>query len=263
MKYLKIFQLLLIFILAIGCESSSKNELSSPASNEMIEQLKVAPEQQIEVTRKLIKTGRIEFEVNDLISSKKNILETIKTYNSYISSDQEYKSIGRISNTISIRVPAKDFDNLLNDITKGVTRFDAKQINVEDVTEEFLDIDARLKTKKELETRYLEILEKANTVKEILEVERELGQLRSDIESIEGRLKYLKNQVSLATLTITIYQQISNETRFGNKFRNGFKNGMDNLIWFFVYLTNIWPFMLIIILVLIFLNFRNKKGKTK
>ena len=129
------------------------------------------------------------------------------------------------------------------------------------MTEEFLDVDARLKTKKELEIRYLDILKKASTVKEILDVERELGQLRSDIESIEGRLKYLNNQVSLATLTITIYQQLSTETQFGKKLKKGFKNGFDNLIWFFVYLTNIWPFILIIILVLIFLHFRNKKIK--
>ena len=82
-------------------------------------------------------------------------------------------------------------------------------------------------------------------VTEILDIEKQIGQLRSEIESIEGRLKYLQNRVSFSTLTMTFYESIPNETKFGQKFKNGFRNGWDNLIWFFVVLTNIWPFILI------------------
>ncbi|MDD4218421.1 MAG: DUF4349 domain-containing protein [Bacteroidales bacterium] len=70
-------------------------------------------------------------------------------------------------------------------------------------------------------------------------------QLRSEIESIEGRLKYLESKVSLSTLTMTFYQIVPKETEFGHKLKNGFKNRWDTLIWFFVFLTNIWPFILI------------------
>jgi hypothetical protein len=237
----KIFGLL-ILLLMFGC---AKNE---DASFEMADEESIAPQteqQEINVERKLIKEGRVEFETDNINSTRKLIFESIEKYKGYTSSDQEYKSVGRISNTIVIRVPAKSFDLLLNDATKGVTKFDSKNIEVKDVTEEFLDIQARLKTKKELEIRYLELLKKANNVTEILEVEKQVGQLRSEIESIEGRLKYLKSKISLSTLTMTFYQSVPNETEFGNKFKNGFKNGWDNLIWFFVILTNIWPFILI------------------
>ena len=211
------------------------------------EQQEAINEQQkaVNVERKLIKEGRVEFETDDINSTRKLIFESIKKYKAYISSDQEYKFSRRISNTIIVRVPAKNFDLLLSDITKGITKFDSKNIEVKDVTEEFIDIQARLKTKKKLENRYLELLKKANTVTEIIEVEKQIGQLRSEIESIEGRLKYLTSKVSLSTLTITFYQTVPNETEFGNKFKNGFKNGWNNLIWFFVFLTNIWPFILI------------------
>jgi hypothetical protein len=237
----KIFGLL-ILLLMFGC---AKNE---DASFEMAEEESIATQtaqEEINVERKLIKEGRVEFETDNINSTRKLIFESIEKYKGYTSSDQEYKSIGRVSNTIVIRVPAKNFDLLLNDATKGVTKFDSKNIEVKDVTEEFLDIQARLKTKKELENRYLELLKKANSVTEILEVEKQIGQLRSEIESIEGRLKYLKSKVSLSTLTMTFYQSIPNETEFGNKFKDGFKSGWDNLIWFFVFLTNIWPFILI------------------
>lgn len=238
----KIFGLL-ILLLMFGC---AKNENASfEMADEKILETQTEQQEVINAERKLIKEGRVEFETDDINSTRKLIFESIEKYKGYTSSDQEYKSIGRISNTIIIRVPAKNFDLLLRDATKGVTKFDSKNIEVKDVTEEFLDIQARLKTKKELENRYLELLKKANSVTEILEVEKQIGQLRSEIESIEGRLKYLESKVSLSTLTMTFYQIVPNETEFGNKFKNGFKNGWDNLTWFFVFLTNIWPFILI------------------
>lgn len=233
---------LLTLLLMFGC---SQNE---NASFEMANEKLLAPgteQQEFDIERKLIKEGQVEFETNDIGATRKIISESIQKHKGYTSSDQEYKTTGRITNTLIMRVPAKNFDQLLSDATRGVTKFDNKNIEVKDVTEEFLDIQARLKTKKELENRYIELLKKANSVTELLEVEKQIGELRSEIESIEGRLKYLESKVSLSTLTMTFYQTIPNETEFGNKFMNGFKNGWDNLIWFFVFLTNVWPFVLI------------------
>ena len=237
----KLFALLTL-LLIFGC---AKTENASFELAEDIEITTETEEQEVDVERKLIKEGQVEFETYDIISTRKLIFESIEKYKGYTSSDQEYNSFGRISNTIIIRVPAKNFDQLLSDATKGVKKFDNKNIEVKDVTEEFLDVQARLKTKKELEIRYLELLKKTNSVTEILEVENQIGLLRSEIESIEGRLKYLESKVSLSTLTMTFYQTVPNETEFGNKFKNGFKNGWDNLILVFVFLTNIWPFILI------------------
>ena len=197
------------------------------------------------VERKLIKEGRVEFETASLSATRKTIFEAVKKYEAYVSSDQEFKSPGRTSNTLIIRVPERHFDNLLSEATQGVDKFESKEINVKDVTEEFLDIQARLKTKKELEQRYLELLKQAKNVTEMLEIEKQIGQLRTEIESIEGRLNYLQDRVSFSTLTMTFYENIPYETEFGQKFKKGFKNGWDNLIWFFVALTNIWTFLLI------------------
>lgn len=77
-----------------------------------------------------------------------------------------------------------------------------------------------------------------------MEVEKRLSELRADIESIEGRLYYLQSRVSLSTLTLTFYERIATQTSFGQKSQNGLKKGWNNLIWFFVMLTNIWPFIL-------------------
>ena len=242
MKLQKTISGLLILILMLGCSRSDNAEFKMADEALMSTQTE---QQKVNVERKLIKEGRVVFETDDNTSTRKQIFESIKKYEGYISSDQEYKSVGQISNTIVIRVPANNFDLLLKNATKGVSKFDSKNIEVKDVTEEFLDIQARVKTKKELEKRYLELLKKTNSVTEILEVEKQIGLLRSEIESIEGRLKYLESKVSLSTLTMTFYKTVPNEFEFDNKFKNGFKNGWDNLIWVFVFLTNIWPFILI------------------
>jgi hypothetical protein len=91
-------------------------------------------------------------------------------------------------------------------------------------------------------------------------VEKQIGQLRSDIESIEGRLNYLQNRVSFSTLSMTFYESTKGESEFSQKFKNGFKNGWENLIWLFVGLTNIWPLILIGLgLIIGFKVFRRKK----
>lgn len=232
----------LTLILFFGCNSPKNNSAFEILEEEGI---LVDSPQSVDIERKLIKEGFVEFETENIKDTRKFIFQSIKKHNGYVSSDEEYNSSGRLSNTIIIRVPAKNFDNLLNESTKNIEKFDNKEIEVKDVTEEFLDIQARLKTKKELENRYIELLKKANSVIEILEVEKQIGVLRSEIESIEGRLKYLESKVSLSTLTMTFYQKIPTVIEFGDKFKSGFKNGWDNLIWFFVFMINIWPFILI------------------
>jgi len=261
MKTLPTFILfLLLLLLSFGCESGDHT-----ASGEMrSEQAMTADtEQQTDLTpteRKLIKEGRIEFQTESIADTRAQIFQAIENHEGYVAEDREFTSPGRRSNRLTVRIPAENFDGFLQAATQDVERFELKEINVKDVTEEFLDVQARLKTKKELEARLRELLQQANAVSEILEIEKQLGELRSEIESIEGRLQYLENQVSFSTLHITFYESVQNSTDFSKKFTEGFRNGWDNLIWFFVLLTNIWPFLLLAIaLFLGFRFFRRKK----
>ena len=272
MKNLRKIIAFIILISVMGCENN--RPVSEPMNRgevrmENEEQArnfntsKVEADQENNIERKFIKNGHIEFETENLKKTREDIFKAIKNFNAYIATENEFKTTYEISTELVIRVPADDFDKLIQEITIGVKRFDRKQIYVNDVTEEFLDIEARLKTKKELENRYLEILRKANSVIEILEVERQIGELRSEIESFEGRLKFLNSQVSLSTLTVRIYEPIPDQTEFGKKFKNGFKNGWDNLILFFVLLVNVWPFIIIIFAVLILVRIWRKRKRYK
>lgn len=250
--------LIVTVFLLIGCHSDQGARLQV-GSEKMLASAPATEQPAPEIVRKLIKEGRVEFETRSISETRQKVLQAMEKYKGYVSSDQEYNSPGRISNTLVVRIPADSFDDFLNEATDGVKKFEAKDINLIDVTEEFLDIQVRLKTKKQLETRYLELLKQAKSVLEILEIEKQIGQLRSEIESIEGRLNYLENRVSLSTLTITFYETIPTQTEFGRQFKNGLRNGWDNLIWFFVYLTNIWPFIIIGAVILLAIRSLRKK----
>lgn len=251
---------MLIVFAGASC-SEKKSEASSFAADMTSEAMdatttesaKVANETTEEPTavqqteRMLIKNGYIDFETNDLDVSRKNIVDATKKYKGYISSDRTNNYSNKMNTTIVVRIPSIHFDSFLSDATKEVENFDRKDIDVNDVTEEFLDVQARLKTKKELEARMLALVKQTSKISEILEIEQQLTNLRSDIESIEGRMKFLQSQVSMSTLTITFYKQVPNTSAFGQKFVNGFYNGWEYLILFFVFLTNIWPFIFIAI----------------
>ncbi len=94
---------------------------------------------------------------------------------------------------MTIRVPSEKFDETLNEIRKNSNRVIVETVKGEDVTEEFIDIEARLKTKKALEEQFLEIMKRSNSVEEALNVQRELAEVRGEIEQIEGRKRFLEN----------------------------------------------------------------------
>jgi hypothetical protein len=199
----------------------------------------------VTIERKLIKEGTIEYKVDNMANARKQILASVAKWKGYVGNESEYNTSDRLSTTIIIRVPAANFDSLLMAATLGVAHFDRKEILVKDVTEEYVDVEARLKTKKELEQRYLSLLKKANTVSEILEIEKEMGVLRADIESIEGRLNVLKSQISFSTITITVYEIISAPSLFGERWVRSLGEGWQNMLDFLVGITSLWPFLLI------------------
>lgn len=238
-------------------ELATKPEESSPEGTES-EPIKVTE-------RKIIKTGSISFETDELKKTREHINKAVKEFDAYISSDSENKYTSKVEQTVTIRVPFAKFDDLLAKIVSGADHLDSRNINARDVTEEYVDVKTRIKTKKELEARYLEILKKANSVSDIMEVERQIGVLREEIESAEGRLRYLENQASLSTLTVTFYEYHESEKGFGSEFTRGFVNGWNNMVWFFIGLVNIWPFLIFIgvIVWLIIRAYRKRKAKTE
>lgn len=260
MKKILLFSTLILLL--FSCQSA-ETAAYDVASTDIVEENN-SSEIVVNVERKLIKNGSIAFEVSDLEKTRNKILTLINTHKAYISNDNEYNNNSSVGNSLTIRVPANSFEKLIAAIGEGVERFDNKNISVEDVTAKFLDVDARLRTKKELENRYLSILQKATKVSEIIEIEQKLGEVRGEIESTEGQLNYLKNQVAFSTLEVNYYVSKSPNPMHGSKLSKGFKNGWNNLIMFFIGMINIWPFVILFIIgFLWFRHWRKKKVAKK
>lgn len=247
---LKITIWTLLAILALySCNTSAnKRENSARAivvNNEINSQPKVE-KVETPIERKIIKEGEISFETANLKETESLITKTVTEMGGYIANDNVFSNEDRITHRMTLRVPADKFDQLLTKISESAEKLDRKTISALDVTEEYIDVEARIKTKKELESRYKELLVKANTVEDLLSIEKEIGTLRTEIESIEGRLRYLQDRVSFSSLTIEYYQLTTSSFGFLSKLGRAFVTGWNWLLAFIIGLIHMWPFILII-----------------
>lgn len=217
------------------------------------------------VTPKIIREASLRFETQDLEKTHSNALVLIKKYHAYVQEDNQGKNYDRVYHNVVVRIPNAHFDAFITEIGNGVQYFEEKTITAQDVTEEFVDQSARLKAKKTLEERYLQLLTKATKVSEILEIEQHLAVIREEIEAVEGRLKYLQNRVSYSTITINYYKKVPQSEQatvsYGSKMGNAFRSGWNGISSFFIGLIYVWPFILILVGLLLFIRKRLKAKK--
>ena len=218
-----------------------------------------------DVDQKIIKESYLRFQTQDLDKTYAQIKQIVLQNNGFIQSDNTNKSYNTTTRHLTIRIPTSAFQNTIDSISKHVSYFDSKNISARDVTEEFIDLEARLKAKQTLEKRYLELLAKANNIKDMLEIERELSNIREEIEAKQGRLKYLEDRVSLSTINIEFYKQTAETgitVSYGAKMWNAVKSGFDALSSFFLGVLYIWPFIIILIIIFFVLKkWINKSNK--
>jgi hypothetical protein len=249
-------------VLFSSCNKPRGQEAVADASVMAMEEaaVKRGASQAANAGRKMIREGDVRFETGDLQKTRQAITARVRELKGYVSEDNTTHSEGHTEHQMTVRVPEPGFDQLMETVTRTASHVDHRSIRALDVTEEFIDVEARMKTKKQMEARYLELLAKATKVEELLNVERELGNLRAEIESMEGRLKFLQNQVSFSTLRITFYTKNISESGFGHKISNALTNGWSYLLSFLVLLMSLWPFVLILAVVLFLVIRKEKKG---
>lgn len=227
------------------------NQANAPAGKESLK---------ISMERKLIKNGSLSFETNGISATKIEIEKLCKEFEAYVASETQYSADGRLQHEQEFRIPARNFDAFIKKLEGLGKKIENKNINTQDVTEEFIDVEARLKTKKDVEIRYRELLKLAKTVIEMISIESQIGNVRSEIESMEGRLNYLKNQVGFSTLRVSYYELTGTDFGFASKFGRSFKTGWDNLLVFLIGIMKVWPFFIIAALLILIVMRWRKKG---
>jgi hypothetical protein len=269
---MKFLTALLILALPLACSNSNSSndsfsdyEVEEIVFNESADIQAAVSLQKENIAQKLIKESFLRFETQDLEKTYQQIIRYVNQNKGFIQEDNSSKSYTTITRSLRIRIPSNGFQKTIDSISNHVAYFDSKRISSKDVTEEFIDLEARLKAKRTLETRYLELLSKAKNVKEILEIERELSAIREEIESKQGRLKYLESRVSLSTINIDFYKQTAESgvtISYGTKMANAIKSGFNGISLFFLGVLHIWPFILILgFAIFLFKRWLTKKNK--
>ncbi|MBU7042789.1 MAG: DUF4349 domain-containing protein [Theionarchaea archaeon] len=207
--------------------------------------------------QKVIKTSYISLEVDNFKESAAEIETIARSHGGYVSDTSVRDIDGRKIGYVTIRVPEDAFEDAIGGV-ESVGTVKEENVSLEDVTEEYIDLQARLDNLERQEERYLEILDIATTVEDILKVESQLERVRGQIESLQGRLNYLNNRISLSTIQVNLEEpkEVVHESKIGEAFDraiDAFLSAIRGIIIFLGYFLPVAIFLGIIIPVGLFL----------
>ena len=151
--------------------------------------------------RKIVRTGYITLEVKNVAETIDRIGGVVDEMGGYVVSSRKYED-ETTSGSISIRVPVERFDDALKRLRQLAISVPDESTQSKDVTEEYVDLEARLRNLEATEAQYLALLEMAKTVEEMLKVQQALSNVRGQIEQIVGRMKYLERTSDMALIEI-------------------------------------------------------------
>ena len=210
---------------------------------------------------KIIKNGNMVIEVEDLSVAKRQTDSLVRKMNGYYSSEiYTYE----LAYYLQIRVPSANFERLIAVLEAGSGQVIKKDLTARDVTEEYTDTEIRIQSKRDYLQRYRELVRQAKTIEEVLKIEDRIRRLQEEIESAEGRLQYLSNQISYSTLSLKIStateDEINRNATFYERFKQSIVNGWQGVISVVLALLHLWP-LLIILGILLFVWLRRRKKR--
>lgn len=203
---------------------------------------------------KIIYTADIKMQVDKLVDASQKLKKLVADSKAYLASDNQSQNDYDLTRSFTIRVPAEQFDTLLNQLVNEGVFLDYKNVRAEDVTSQYVDVATRLKNKQALEQQYLSILKQATKVADILEVQTQLAQVREDIDAQMAQLKLLQDQVSYSTINIELYQKLEFKARpkesFFAQLAESLRNGAINFNYFVLHIASLWPFAILVGLII-------------
>lgn len=261
--------LVLLLIGLFSCAENGKMEIADASSGTSVDQTSqvaaLADNAPGDPRSRLIKTAEYRFRVNSLKKSVEKIENAVKKFPAQIASSNLTLQGSTLESSITIRVQSEFFNDLLKIIDEEPSYINYRNIKTEDVAKQFVDLESRLKTKREVQERFKEILRtKAGTIDELLAAERQIGEMQEEIEATVSRLDYLKDQVAHSTIKLELYENISNENIAANDdnvftaFRDAFFSGLNGTVDILIALTHLWPAFLIVAITWLFYRKRKK-----
>ncbi len=161
-----------------------------------------------QANRKLIRNAAVQLEIVSFDDAVQKITALANEERGYVATtSSEKQANGKLRGTVVVKVLPENLDRFLQKV-RGLGELKNQTLGTEDVTKAYLDTDARLKNAHVIEQRLVDMLKtKTGKVSDLLQVEKELGRVREDIEKMQGELKYWDSQVQFATVTVSLAEK--------------------------------------------------------
>ncbi|MER2172294.1 MAG: DUF4349 domain-containing protein [Psychrobacillus psychrodurans] len=210
------------FVLLAACsgdEESAKMSLEDRASDsaefkseeESVEaevQQESATEDIEAPNRMIIHQARISTNVKDLEKAQHNMEQKVKKYDGYIVESNVYlESDETSSGKMVVRIPEKHFETFLSEAEAEASKVLEKNVTGQDVTEQYVDLSSRVKSKRAVEERLLAFMKDAQKTEDLLKISTDLAKIQEEIEVLVGKINYLENQTSFSTIELTMHEK--------------------------------------------------------
>ena len=166
---------------------------------------KTATDQQAATDRKIIFNASLSLDVIDAEKALNDCEILVAKYGGFVAQSSLQKSDTQVLATAVLRVPAARVTELMNGLA-GLGTITSRNSGSDDVTSQYIDIQARLKVLRAEEVQLVGFLKKATNIKDMLAVQEQLRTVRTQIEQYEGQQRYMDNATSLATVTVQLAQ---------------------------------------------------------
>ncbi|WP_423409892.1 DUF4349 domain-containing protein [Heyndrickxia sp. MSNUG] len=169
------------------------------------------------IVRMVIYNAELNLRVKNFEKARNALEQKAKSYKGYIVNSSSSRYDGeQQSGTMTFRIPQEHFQAFLTDAEGLSVQVYNRQVSGEDVTEEYVDLESRLKSKRVVEARLLEFMKQAQKTEDLLKISSDLANVQEEIEQVLGRKKFLENQSALATVTISLEENAVSVPKIDN-----------------------------------------------
>ena len=186
--------------------------------------------------RKIIRNADLTIEVASPAETQSKVVSIAEAHGGFVvNSEAKQRDNGDATNRtldikLVVRIPENQFGTVLDKVRGLANNRNEEKVTGQDVTEEFIDLEARIKTQRALEAQFLLIMKQAGKIEDALEVQRQIADVRTEIEKLEGRKRFLENRSSLSTITVNILAPkpiAVNTTGFGRSVRDAVSESVE------------------------------------
>ena len=187
--------------------SNDVGQVGDEAKKEVVSETEKSNENPSLSQRKIIHKAIISAHVKELKEAQEKMTEKVSKYNGYIVESTIFQeSDSRSHGRMVVRVPEEHFETFLSEAEGQVAKVLERNTTGEDVTEQYVDLESRLKSKRAVESRLLVFMESAEKTEDLLKISADLAKVQEEIEVLVGKIKYLDNQTSYSTIEISFYE---------------------------------------------------------